>query len=134
VRSLTLIEPPLYLLVPDDPEAVRLERLGDAVLKEGLDADPTMLREFLRLAVAENIDDGPLPDHVARGVRRAHGGRDQTRRDRRSMPWLTPAFLHSSYWRKLCGLSSRLAPRPRFTGSSWSPRARHRQPGRSSGT
>jgi hypothetical protein len=75
VCSLTLIEPPLFYLVPHDPEVARLERLGDAVLRDGLSADPTMLREFLRLAGAPEVDDGPLPDDVARGVRRAHGGR-----------------------------------------------------------
>ena len=75
MRSLTLIEPPLYHLVPDDPEVTHLERLGDAFLREGLGADPAMLREFLRLAGAANVDDGPLPEDVARGVRRAHGGR-----------------------------------------------------------
>src|SRR3954452_2051361 len=75
VRSLTLIEPPLFYLVPGDPEVARLERMGDAVLTHGLDADPATLREFLRLAGAPGVDEGPLPDDVARGVRRAHGGR-----------------------------------------------------------
>ncbi len=75
VRSLTLIEPPLYYLVPGDPEVARLERMGNAVLTHGLEADAATLREFLRLAGAPEVDDGPLPDEVARGVRRAHGGR-----------------------------------------------------------
>jgi pimeloyl-ACP methyl ester carboxylesterase len=75
VRSLTLIEPPLYHLVPDDAEIARLERIGDAVLTEGLDADPGTLRGFLRMAGAPDVDDGPLPEAVANGVRRAHGGR-----------------------------------------------------------
>jgi pimeloyl-ACP methyl ester carboxylesterase len=75
VSSLTLIEPPLYHLAGDDPGVARLKQLGDAALLDGLDADPTMLREFLRLAGAKNVDDGPLPEDVARGVRRAHGGR-----------------------------------------------------------
>ena len=75
VRSLTLIEPPLYHLVPGDPEIERLERIGDTVLTEGLDADPQVLREFLRMAGAPAIDDGPLPEAVANGVRRAQGGR-----------------------------------------------------------
>jgi pimeloyl-ACP methyl ester carboxylesterase len=75
VRSLTLIEPPLYYLVPGDPEVERLERIGDAVLRDGLDADPGALREFLRLAGAPGVDDGPLPEAVANGVRRARGGR-----------------------------------------------------------
>lgn len=73
VRSLTLIEPPLYLL-PDDQEVARLERMGNEVLVQGLDTDPATLREFLRLAGAP-VDDGPLSEEVARGVRRAHGAR-----------------------------------------------------------
>jgi pimeloyl-ACP methyl ester carboxylesterase len=75
VRSLTLIEPPLYHLVSGDPEVEHLERIGDVVLREGLDADPEVLREFLRIAGAPALDDGPLPEAVANGVRRAHGGR-----------------------------------------------------------
>jgi len=75
VRSLTLIEPPLYYLSPGDPEVERLERMGDEVLTHGLDTDPATLREFLRLAGAPGVDDGPLPDEVAAGVRRAHGSR-----------------------------------------------------------
>ncbi len=75
VRSLTLIEPPLYCVVTGDPEVAHLERLGDAVLRDGLDADPAELREFLRLAGAPPLDDGPLPEEVAHGVRRAHGAR-----------------------------------------------------------
>lgn len=75
VRSLTLIEPPLYYLAPGDPEVARLEQMGNAFLVDGLDADPTTLREFLHLAGATGVDDGPLPDDVARGVRRAHGAR-----------------------------------------------------------
>ena len=75
VRSLTLIEPPLFHLVPGDPEVARLERMGDEVLTRGLDAAPATLREFLRLAGAPGVDEGPLPDAVAAGVRRAHGGR-----------------------------------------------------------
>ena len=74
VRSLTLIEPALYLL-PDDPEAARFQRMGDAVLTHGLDTDPATLREFLQLAGAPVADEGPLSDEVARGVRRAHGSR-----------------------------------------------------------
>jgi pimeloyl-ACP methyl ester carboxylesterase len=75
VRSLTLIEPPLFHLVPRDIEVARLERMGNAVLTNGLDTDPATLREFLRLAGAPELDDGPLPEEVAQGVRRAHGSR-----------------------------------------------------------
>ena len=67
VRSLTLIEPPLYRLVPDDAEVGHLEQIGDAVLTDGLDADAAMLREFLRLAGAKGVDEGPLPEEVAQG-------------------------------------------------------------------
>jgi pimeloyl-ACP methyl ester carboxylesterase len=74
VRSLTVIEPALFL-PPDDPAVARLKRLGDAVLTHGLDTDPQMLREFLRMAGAPAVDAGPLPDDVARGIRRAHGSR-----------------------------------------------------------
>jgi pimeloyl-ACP methyl ester carboxylesterase len=75
VRSLTLIEPPLAYLVPDDPEVARLKRMGEAVLTHGLDTDAPTLREFLKLAGAPGVDEGPLSDDVARGVRRAHGSR-----------------------------------------------------------
>src|SRR5437588_1810539 len=74
-RSLTLIEPPLFHLVPGDPDVERLEQMGNAVLTHGLDTDPATLREFLRIAGAPELGDGQLPDDVANGVRRAHGGR-----------------------------------------------------------
>src|SRR3954471_8296122 len=47
VRSLTILEPPLGHLIPDDPAAARLVSLGDEFLTYGLDADPVRLREFL---------------------------------------------------------------------------------------
>jgi pimeloyl-ACP methyl ester carboxylesterase len=75
VRSLVLIEPPLFLLAREDPAVAHLERLGEAFLRDGLGGDPIMLREFLRIAGATEIDDGPLPEAVAAGVRRAQGGR-----------------------------------------------------------
>jgi pimeloyl-ACP methyl ester carboxylesterase len=80
VRSLTLIEPPFYL-DRDDPDVARLQRLGDEVLARGLDADPEVLREFLRLAGAALPDEGPLPEAVANGVRRAHRGRSPSEAD-----------------------------------------------------
>jgi pimeloyl-ACP methyl ester carboxylesterase len=93
VRSLTLIEPPLYHLVPGDPEVESMQRMGDAVLTHGLRADPSTLREFLALAGAPDVPDDPpppdgplppdgsplpdgsLPPKLAYSVRRAHGAR-----------------------------------------------------------
>ncbi|MBC9712983.1 alpha/beta hydrolase [Streptomyces sp. TRM66268-LWL] len=74
VRSLTVIEPPLAYLVPGDPDVARLDRIGDEVLTYGMDADPAVLREFLRIAGAA-VGEGPLPEGVVAGVRRAHGAR-----------------------------------------------------------
>jgi pimeloyl-ACP methyl ester carboxylesterase len=71
VRSLTLIEPALFL-DPGDPEVARFRRMAEAVLTHGLETDPATLREFLQIAGVP-VDDGPLPDEVKRGVRRAHG-------------------------------------------------------------
>jgi pimeloyl-ACP methyl ester carboxylesterase len=71
-----LIEPPLYHLLPEDPEVENLQRMGYAVLTHGLQADPSMLREFLALAGAPDVpDDQPPPEKLAYSVRRAHGGR-----------------------------------------------------------
>jgi pimeloyl-ACP methyl ester carboxylesterase len=75
VRSLTLIEPPVFYLVPNDPEVKSLKRMGDAVLRHGLDADSAILREFLKLAGATNVPNGPLPPHLIHSIRRAHRGR-----------------------------------------------------------
>jgi len=74
VRSLTLLEPALFLPV-DDPEVARFRRLGDAVLAQGLETEPASLREFLKIAGAPVRDHGPLPEEVQRGLRRAHGSR-----------------------------------------------------------
>jgi pimeloyl-ACP methyl ester carboxylesterase len=75
VRSLTLIEPPLFYLVPDDPELARFQRMGDEALAHGLDTEPATLREFLRIAGSPVPDAGPLPENVVQAVRRAHGSR-----------------------------------------------------------
>jgi pimeloyl-ACP methyl ester carboxylesterase len=74
VRSLTLIEPALFLDA-GDAEVARLERMGNAVLTDGLEADPAILREFLALAGAPVVAGEPLSEDVKRGVRRAHGSR-----------------------------------------------------------
>jgi pimeloyl-ACP methyl ester carboxylesterase len=74
VRSLTLIEPPLFHVAAGDPEVQSLERMANAVLTLGLGAEPTTLRAFLRLAGAPDVRDGPLPAELAHSIQRAHGG------------------------------------------------------------
>ena len=126
VRSLTLIEPPLYYLVPGDSEVEHLERIGNEVLTHGLNTEPEVLREFLRIAGAPDVDDGPLPDAVAHGVRRAHGGRlpgearpafDVLREGR--IPSLVASGGHSSAMERICdALASELnAERLRAPGA-----------------
>jgi pimeloyl-ACP methyl ester carboxylesterase len=75
VRSLTLIEPPLFYLVSGDPELTRFQHMGDEALAHGLDTEPATLREFLRIAGSPVPDTGPLPENVVQAVRRAHGTR-----------------------------------------------------------
>jgi pimeloyl-ACP methyl ester carboxylesterase len=74
VRSLTLLEPALFL-PGDDPEVIRFARMGEEFLTHGLRTNPATLREFLKIAGAPIPDDGPLPEEVARSVRRAQGSR-----------------------------------------------------------
>jgi len=74
VRSLTIIEPALFIS-DDDPEVARFRQMGDAVLANGLDADPVTLRRFLQISGTPVTKTGPLPEEVVRGVRRAHGSR-----------------------------------------------------------
>jgi pimeloyl-ACP methyl ester carboxylesterase len=74
VRSLTLLEPALFLPA-DDPEVAWFRRIGDEVLACGMETDPETLRTFLKISGAPVPDEGPLPDEVVRGVNRAHGGR-----------------------------------------------------------
>jgi pimeloyl-ACP methyl ester carboxylesterase len=74
VRSLTLIEPALFL-PPDDPVVERFGRMGDEFLARGLETEPATLREFLRIAGSPAPDEWPLPPEVERAVRRAQGGR-----------------------------------------------------------
>jgi hypothetical protein len=75
VRSLTVIEPPIYHLTPGDPEVEHLEAMGNAVLTHGPDTDDAILRDFLRIAGAPSVEDRPLPEEVMHGLRRAHGSR-----------------------------------------------------------
>jgi hypothetical protein len=49
--------------------------MGEEVLAHGLQTEPATLREFLRIAGSPVPKEGPLPEEVARGVRRAQGSR-----------------------------------------------------------
>lgn len=75
VRSLTLIEPALFCVAAGDPEVESLERMSNAVLTRGVEAEPSTLRAFLRLAGAADVPDGPLPPKLVHSIRRAHGAR-----------------------------------------------------------
>jgi len=72
-RSLALLEP-ADGLAGDDPELARLRQLGETFLAQGLETEPGLLREFLRMSGAA-VDDGPLSDEVVKGIRRAHNSR-----------------------------------------------------------
>jgi pimeloyl-ACP methyl ester carboxylesterase len=108
VRSLTLLEPALFLPA-DDPEVAGLRKLGEACLTHGLDTEPTILRAFLKLAGAPVPDVGPLPPEVARGVERAHGSRHpaeanpplEVLRDAR-LPVLVVSGAHHPAMERMC--------------------------------
>ncbi|MFF2550517.1 alpha/beta fold hydrolase [Nocardia sp. NPDC058058] len=109
VRSLTLIEPPLYFLAPTDPEVVRLKYLGDTVLTDGLDAEPDSLREFLTLSGAPGIGAGSLPESARAAVRRAQHARlpgeiqldlDVLRRN--GIPALVASGAHTAGLERIC--------------------------------
>lgn len=74
VRSLTLLEPALFLPA-GDPEVERFGRMGEDFLTHGLQTEQATLREFLSVAGAPLPEQGPLPDEVAHAVRRAQGAR-----------------------------------------------------------
>ncbi len=108
VRSLTLVEPPLYL-PRDDPEVDRLKRLGDTFLRDGLETEPAALREFLRLAGSPGVGDGPLPEDVVAAVHRAHGSRSPS--DARidfavlraaGIPCLVASGAHAPVMERMC--------------------------------
>jgi pimeloyl-ACP methyl ester carboxylesterase len=75
VKSLTVVETPLYTIARDDPEVVRFERLSNEFLADGLDARAEVLEEFLPAAALPPPSVGPMPPDVEAGIRRARGGR-----------------------------------------------------------
>lgn len=115
VRSLTVIEPPLYH-VADHPEVRELQRIGDRVLTEGPETDEATLRSFLRLAGARIAPGAPIPDSALLGVRRAQGKRlpgeacpDLAALRAVAVPCLVASGGHSSALERICdGLAARL--------------------------
>lgn len=116
LRSLTLIEPPLYYLAPTDPAVAHLEALGTEVLTRGRDADPAMLREFLTLAgaqPAETLEASEPALHRAAGARlpsEAHPDLTPLREAR--VPALVASGAHSPALETICdNLAETLAAR-----------------------
>ena len=108
MRSLTIVEPPLAHLLPGDPDAARLRRLGDDFLTLGPAMDEAELREFLRVAGAP-VGEGPLPDGVLAAVRRARGGRLTSEADppleairAAAVPALVASGDHSTALERVC--------------------------------
>jgi pimeloyl-ACP methyl ester carboxylesterase len=70
VRSLTLIEPALFRGAAHDPEIAWFKRLGDQVLRDGLDGDRAALGRFMEIAGGQPVEDGPPSAELARVVER----------------------------------------------------------------
>jgi pimeloyl-ACP methyl ester carboxylesterase len=75
VRSLTIIETPLFSLGRGDPGIERFEKLSNEFLAAGLDARPEVLEEFLDVAALPRSASGSLPMEVEAEIRLARGGR-----------------------------------------------------------
>ena len=132
VRSLTLIEAPLYALAPGDPEVERLERLGDAFLAGGQDPDDLQRRSFLQVAgIPADATDDP---RIESAMRLATGGRppgeaqlDPEAIVAAGVPVLVASGDHAPALERLCdGVAERLGgDRIRVAGAGHAvPRAR----------
>jgi pimeloyl-ACP methyl ester carboxylesterase len=75
VRSLTIIETPLFSIAHGNPEVDRFERLSNEFLADGLDARPEVLDAFLPAAALPAPGAGPLPPDIEAEIRLARGGR-----------------------------------------------------------
>jgi pimeloyl-ACP methyl ester carboxylesterase len=74
VRSLTLIEPPLYLAAPNDPAVRALAKAGDAFLAG--EADELTKREFLTNAgIDPDASSGRTGQLIREAIEAARGGR-----------------------------------------------------------
>jgi pimeloyl-ACP methyl ester carboxylesterase len=75
LRSLTIIETPLFAIARRDEEVDRFERLSNEFLADGLDARREVLDEFLPAAALPAPAAGPLPPDVEAEISLARGGR-----------------------------------------------------------
>jgi pimeloyl-ACP methyl ester carboxylesterase len=75
VRSLTIIETPLFRLARDDAEVERFERLSNEFLANGLDSRREVLDEFLPAAALPSPTAGQLPSGWEAEINLARGGR-----------------------------------------------------------
>ena len=75
LRSLTIIETPLYSIARGDDGIERFEQLSNEFLADGLDARSEVLDQFLRAAALPGPASGPLPPDVEAEIRLARGGR-----------------------------------------------------------
>jgi pimeloyl-ACP methyl ester carboxylesterase len=75
IRSLTVIEAPLFTIARGDAGVDHFERVSNEFLADGLEARPEVLEECLPAAALPGPSAGPLPPEAEEDLRRAHGGR-----------------------------------------------------------
>jgi pimeloyl-ACP methyl ester carboxylesterase len=75
LKSLTIIETPLYSIARGDAEIESFERLSNEFLADGLDARREVLERFLPAAALPGPQTGPLSPDVEAEIRLARGGR-----------------------------------------------------------
>ena len=111
VRSLTIIETPLFSIARGDPDIERFEQLSNEFLANGLDARSEVLEQFLPAAALPGPSSGPLPPDVEADIRLARGGRrpGEARPDLRAIrqaevPVLVVSGNHLPPIERLCDL------------------------------
>lgn len=117
VRSLTLIEPPIYAAAPRDPEVARLARVGDAFLAG--EGSPEEDEEFIRRAGIDPDAAGGRREEIAEAVAAARGGRPPTEAEidldriaAAAIPAMVVSGDHHPAIERICdGLAERLRAR-----------------------
>jgi pimeloyl-ACP methyl ester carboxylesterase len=126
VRSLTIIETPLYSIARGDAEIERFERLSDEFLADGLDARPEVLEQFLPAAALPGPAAGPLPPDVEDDMRLARGGRppgeaspDLAAIRHAGLPVLVVSGDHMPGLERLCDLLAQAVDGERAVITGW---------------